>query len=569
MRKIKKITYAAIILLFAVSFVAPFFSQAQINDPVYFFVNPEYETDGHKNEQITFLYSSAKAHFYIEKDYLNSLSDQSKIDLNTAVQNTGNLFDTQIYDRVRSIFGSEWNPGIDNDPKITIYFTDMPSEFNGYVRSEDESTSQFAVNSNKREMLYINAKLVGDIILPAVLAHEFQHLINYNQKERITGVKEERWLNEALSEYASTVVADDGSESYLSRRLSIFKNSPNDSLVVWDNEIKDYASVSMFIHYLADIYGDTLVYHVAHSSFVGSAAITDALNKLGVNRDFSQVYTDWTTALFLNQNFDDTKIYAYKNPLLSFLNFRVNAKNTFSVGDTNLIKISVALQDFSPQWYRFIPLKYDLGNPNFLNIKFETLNKQDVFEVAVIITTIAGDITTDVHTVRGGGSMLSVPDFNQDISSVVLVLSSHTKLSNFDNMENKFRTISIEASMSSGAYDIKNGDLLRTKGDDRVYVIKDGYRRWIPSPEVFNGYGHLKWENILEVDEEILNNYKESYLVQFIGDYKVYEIGMGGSTKNWLNITPSQFEASSRKWTSIYEINQKEYDFYREGVPTL
>ena len=100
-------------------------------------------------------------------------------------------------------------------------------------------------------------------------------------------------------------------------------------------------------------------------------------------------------------------------------------------------------------------------------------------------------------------------------------------------------------------------------------MIKDGYRRWIPSPEVFNGYGHLKWENILEVDEEILNNYKESYLVQFIGDYKVYEIGMGGSTKNWLNITPSQFEASSRKWTSIYEINQKEYDFYREGVPTL
>ena len=411
MRKIKKIISVATFLLLSIPFITPVFSQAQVSSPVYFFVDPNYETDGHKQEEIVFLYSSQKAHLYIEKSYYNNLSAE-KVGI---LQSIGNVFDTKVYDSVRNIFGSEWNPGIDNDSKITIYFTDMPTQFNGYVRLIDESISQFATDSNKREMIYINANLISDEILPAVLAHEFQHLINYNQKEKTLGVKEERWLNEALSEYAATLINDDGSVGYLTRRLSSFINSSNDSLVVWNNETGDYGSVSMFTHYLADTYGDALIYNIAHSSFVGTQAVTSALEKAGVKKDFSQVYTDWTTALFLNQNFGNNQVYAYKNSVLNFLNLRINAKSTLSISDTNLVKTSVALQDFSPQWYRFIPLKYDLQNPKSLNIKFETLSRQDIFKISVITTSITGNIAVDTYTLSGGVGALNIPDFNKNV----------------------------------------------------------------------------------------------------------------------------------------------------------
>lgn len=562
MKKIRRQIFTIITLLLGFSFLIPLFSHAQTGSPVYFFVDPNYETDGHKQEEIVFLYSSQKAHLYIEKSYYNNLSAE-KVGM---LQNIGNVFDTKVYDSVRNIFGSEWNPGVDNDPKITIYFTDMPTQFNGYVRLIDESISQFATDSNKREMIYINANLLSDEILPAVLAHEFQHLINYNQKEKTLGVKEERWLNEALSEYATTLINDDGSVGYLTRRLSSFINSSNDSLVVWNSETGDYGSVSMFAHYLADIYGDALIYNIAHGSFVGTQSVTSALEKAGVKKDFSQVYTDWTTALFLNQNFDNNQVYAYKNPVLNFLNLRISAKSTFNITDTNLVETSIALQDFSPQWYRFIPSKYDLQNLKFLNIKFETLNRQDTFKISVITTSITGNIAVDTYTLSGGVGALNIPDFNKNVSSVVLIPSSHTNLSGFDNSENKFRVISIEASLSSNSHSLKDGDLIKTTGDNKVYVIKGSTKRWIPSAEIFNGYGHLKWENIIEVSESILNTYAESRLIKFAQDYRVYQVSSDGRIKQWLNMTAAQFISSGRNWSQVYEINQSEFNSYFNGA---
>ena len=197
-----------------------------------------------------------------------------------------------------------------------------------------------------------------------------------------------------------------------------------------------------------------------------------------------------------------------------------------------------------------------------INISFNTIKETDKFVIAVVITDIFGKVNVQFQTVSGQKNYLDIPRFNQNVSSVVIIPASHTRLSGFDDGSVQFRVFSMNTSMSQSAQGIEEGDIVRASGTAKVYVVKNGYRRWIPSPEIFNSYGHLKWENIKEVSQELLDAYKESFFIQMAGDYKVYEV-KNGATKQWLNITPQVFESSGRNWSSIYAINEKEFTNYK------
>ncbi len=74
------------------------------------------------------------------------------------------------------------------------------------------------------------------------------------------------------------------------------------------------------------------------------------------------------------------------------------------------------------------------------------------------------------------------------------------------------------------AIDIIDGDLIRPQGGIDVYIVKiipstssgqaaEKFKRLVLNPEIFNQYGHLKWENIKDVNQTIVDNYKTSDLV--------------------------------------------------------
>ena len=109
-----------------------------------------------------------------------------------------------------------------------------------------------------------------------------------------------------------------------------------------------------------------------------------------------------------------------------------------------------------------------------------------------------------------------------------------------------------------------DGTIIRAKNDYKVYVIKGRYKRWIQRAEIFNAYGHLHWEDVIEVEPEILDAYQTSWLIRAKNDYKVYEVTPSG-VKRWLNMTPSEFEESGRKWEMVYIVNDFERDFYHTG----
>jgi len=49
-----------------------------------------------------------------------------------------------------------------------------------------------------------------------------------------------------------------------------------------------------------------------------------------------------------------------------------------------------------------------------------------------------------------------------------------------------------------------DGELIKAKYGSKVYVISDGYRRWIQDEEIFAKFGY-KWDNIIETTQQAVN----------------------------------------------------------------
>lgn len=130
--------------------------------------------------------------------------------------------------------------------------------------------------------------------------------------------------------------------------------------------------------------------------------------------------------------------------------------------------------------------------------------------------------------------------------------------------------------------DMADGDLITTRDNSDIYIVKmvgtKKFKRLILNVTVFNSYGHLKWENVKTVSQEVMNSYTLSELVMEMNDDgsvaspKVYKVSSepnsDAGTKQWLNLSPGEFEAAGYDWDAVYGINHREAspDFYPEGT---
>jgi immune inhibitor A len=114
------------------------------------------------------------------------------------LEQAARTFEQEIYPRTREIFGSEVQPGVDGDNRITILNADDPSgQVLGYYSSQDSLTRQVNRYSNEREMFFMNISLMAfdDPTYVDVLAHEFQHMIHQNEQPGSA-----TWFNEGSSQ---------------------------------------------------------------------------------------------------------------------------------------------------------------------------------------------------------------------------------------------------------------------------------------------------------------------------------------------------------------------------------
>jgi len=121
-----------------------------------------------------------------------------------------------------------------------------------------------------------------------------------------------------------------------------------------------------------------------------------------------------------------------------------------------------------------------------------------------------------------------------------------------------------------GEQTFADGALIRANGDIDVYIVKyvgdKQFKRLILSPFVFNSYEHLRWGDVMDVEQSVVNSFTTSELVRAVNDTKVYRLAPNGDKgqKRWVK-TMGAFAANGFDWDAVYEINSVDRDAYTLG----
>lgn len=399
-------------------------SQGQIKE---FFVKSDYDLQGREKIKALLRKISQKAYFYLEKEWWESFSGEKRAKIDEILENLAQEFDKTIYPQLTSTFGSEWTPGIDNDEHLTIFFHRMKEGVAGYFRSGDEYQRIQSPFSNQREMIYLNSKFIFSSLVKSHLAHEFFHLITFNQKERLRGVSEEIWLNEARADYTSTFLGydEDYSESNLQQRIKIFLQSPSDSLIEWQNQKKDYGIINVFFQYLVDHYGEKILVDSLNSSKTGILSLNQALKKNGFEKKFEEIFTDWTIAIFL-QDCQINSLFCYKNKNLK--NLRI-APSLIFLPSTQKTKIflNYSIKPWSGNWYRIV------GGQGELRINFKA-KKSASFQIPYVLCQDSKNCQVKFLLLdKNQEGRIKVENFGKEYTSLTLIPS--VQISNFSNFQ--------------------------------------------------------------------------------------------------------------------------------------
>lgn len=207
------------------------------------------------------------------------------------------MFDSRIYPEVRRLVGSEAFPGIDNDPRITVFLGPLP-DVAGYVSSADSYPRTVHPYSNEREIVYVNvrAHAPGTSEFFATLAHEFTHLVHWN-----VNPSEDSWVKEGLAQLtAFNVIPEAGLPS------ATFSSHPHLQLTEWPESSSTtepmgahYEAASWFLRYVHERFGQNALSDILLSGPRGAAAIDHVLQAQWAPSNFAEVFRDWTTANLL------------------------------------------------------------------------------------------------------------------------------------------------------------------------------------------------------------------------------------------------------------------------------
>jgi len=423
----KKLIFAVAILFFGISFgCANVAKAANVGDIVNFNVDKGFDASGRTQITSTLVKVGTKLYFYVEKPWWDQQTQAKQAAILTDLDNLSSEFDNNIYPTLTSTFGSEWNPGIDKDPRITVLLESMNSMEGGYFREADEYDKLQLPNSNMREMLYLSVANIDDPNVKIILGHEFTHLITFNQKNKIFGVEEDTWLNEARADYSSTILGYDSTYngSNLQQRVNDFIENPSDSITDWSGTKYDYASVDLFTHYLVDHYGVNILSDSLKSKSVGIESINEALLKNGSKENFAQIFNDWTITLAINDCSQNPE-YCYSNQNLNSLRISPTLIFLPLTGSSSLSTTNVT-KNWSGNWQKII------GGSGDLKLDFSSLTGLN-FQVPYILYDKNNNYSVKfLELDNNEKGEINIQNFGTNYKSLVIVPSLQTKLSGFD-----------------------------------------------------------------------------------------------------------------------------------------
>lgn len=411
--KFVKLFLASSILFFSL----PVLAMADYQDQrVNFFVESSYDKQSSSQVYATLKKIGNNAYFYVEDTWWNSLDAKKKDSASAGLNSLASEFDSKIYPILTSQFGSERKPGIDNDNRITVLISPMKGSIRGYFRNNDEYERNLMPNSNQREMVYFNADYLSNSFAKSFLAHEFTHLIQFNQKDLAYDVTDDTWLAEARSEFAITLLGYNNSydQSNLKIRVQDFLDYPFDSLTEWRGQTYDYGVVNLFVHYLVEQYGVEILSDSLHSPQTGTASINQYIKDHDPGMDFNKVFNNWGMAVLLNDCSLGEK-YCYKSPALSKVRI-VPFNNFLPFSGDSALSLGQTMTEWSCHWQKFT------GGKDGLKIDFRSSSPSANFKVNYLIEDKFGNISISSLTLdKNKKAQLLINDFSGNDNSIIII----------------------------------------------------------------------------------------------------------------------------------------------------
>lgn len=450
-------------------------------DALQFSVDASFDAHGRSSVAATLRATGEAAYFFVEDSYYDARAAEDQDALLDNIASLAQEFDAVIYPRLTAFLGREWRPGIDNENRIFILFTDIHPEAGGYVNTGDELPRSILAVSNEKELIYVNVRHAGSARAKGFLAHELQHLISFNQKERLQAQEEEVWLNEVRSEYAVTFLGYDESfsGSNLENRATVFHSNPSASLTSFEGTAAHYGAVNLYGQFIAGVLGDEFFSRTMQRVNVGIASIEETFADLRDSRSFAETVLDWHIANWVNDPEIAQGRYAYANPALRSFTLDIPTIE-FLVGEENEVSAARTVEDWAGSWWRFAASSSRARTAAF-TVAPRGVEDDAMLHAAAVLELMGGgrDIRYFDFSTEGVGATLTLDLFGSDVRAVTVVLVSGMRTQDFSETAD---TIAVEVSVrtvSSEILQVSALSLARSfvSGGEEVTVSGFGFDR--------------------------------------------------------------------------------------------
>ena len=217
-------------------------------------------------------------------------------------------FDSNIYPTNTEIFGEPLPRG-DEGQKVWVLihnirgdsYYDMENQTSyiaGYFSSSEDA-------ANNKNMMHIDSydwdNRVGPgvarpYLYEGVFAHEFQHLIHFDQDP-----DEPSWVDEGCADLAMFMCGYGHSSGHIA---NYFYWHEITALTFWGGQLEDYGACYLFALYLYEHYGGADFFTaLLQEQANGIKGIENTLATLGYTETFDEIFDDWTIANYI----DDTR----------------------------------------------------------------------------------------------------------------------------------------------------------------------------------------------------------------------------------------------------------------------
>jgi hypothetical protein len=261
----------------------------------------------------------------------NVTMDQADVDRIVShfdATSVGQFPDQGIWDLNTSHFGAPPN-NLDGLDRIFLFYYRFEIASDGFFWAFDQyPDGSQAFASNECDVIYMatdSGAPASDYML-AVTAHEFEHMIHFNQDE-----DEVTWVDEGLAELAMWLFGRPDT-------ISGFNTLPDNSLFTWNSQWADYIKTYLWTLYVYEQYGgQSLIWDLIHNPANSMAGYQAALQGQGHPEATADVFRDWAVANFLDDPTVPDGQYGYSgDDLPAFSAFRTHT--TFPASGTGNVQ---------------------------------------------------------------------------------------------------------------------------------------------------------------------------------------------------------------------------------------